>query len=217
MQRLIVASCVTGGLAMAIFPAAAVARAPFSGNICAIPTVGQLSAAHITEPCIKGRTGKSAPKRSPLGGTVGQIVYSAHWGIPPWRQRPVPSSDRHDHEGARLGQGAHRGSRTAPLQGPNTRRSRCRRQPGVPSDGNLLLREPTHRRLHHRHCARDGGQLHHLRRAERRSADDSGGRTLPRRRRTPGHGTGGHDQGTRDGDRHGDRCEALRASVFSSH
>lgn len=81
MQRLIVASCVA--LAVAVVPAAAAAaKRPFSGNICAIPNAGQLSAAHITGPCKKWKTVKHAPKRSPLGGTVGTTFYQAQWGTP---------------------------------------------------------------------------------------------------------------------------------------
>jgi hypothetical protein len=82
MQRLIAASCTAGALAAAALPAAAGAKKPFSGNICAIPVSGLLSAAHITEPCIRGKTHKIAPKPSPLGGTVGQVISTAHWGLP---------------------------------------------------------------------------------------------------------------------------------------
>lgn len=60
---------------------AGASKAPFSGNLCSIPSSGELSAAHISVPCTKDKTVTQRPKKSPLGGTAGSILYGAHWGV----------------------------------------------------------------------------------------------------------------------------------------
>jgi hypothetical protein len=55
-------------------------KKPFSLNICALPSPGELAAAQIEAPCHKGKTTTIAPKHSPLGGTVGSVLYEAAWG-----------------------------------------------------------------------------------------------------------------------------------------
>jgi len=85
VSRPIVASCVVAALAVAVLPAAAgakkpAANTPFSGKICPIPTAGELKAAHISDRCVQFKTAKRARRHSPLGGTLGTIVYAARWG-----------------------------------------------------------------------------------------------------------------------------------------
>jgi len=76
VQRWILVSFVVGALATAAVPAAAGAKKPFSGKICGIPSGAELSAAHISDPCVQFKTSKRAPKR----GSLGAITYSARWG-----------------------------------------------------------------------------------------------------------------------------------------
>jgi len=79
MRRPIVVSCVLV-LAGASAVPGALAKKPFNGNICGIPFGGELAAAHISDPCVKGKTRNHPAKRSPVGGSVGSTIYSAHWG-----------------------------------------------------------------------------------------------------------------------------------------
>jgi hypothetical protein len=52
----------------------------FSGNVCGIPSARELTAAHISAPCHKVKTAKVPVKKSPLGGSIGSITWSARWG-----------------------------------------------------------------------------------------------------------------------------------------
>jgi len=54
----------------------------FSGNVCGIPSSGELAAAHIEDPCHKVKTAKVPVKKSPLGGTVGSVEWGGRWGKP---------------------------------------------------------------------------------------------------------------------------------------
>jgi hypothetical protein len=77
----ILAFAIPAASASAAQHAASTSKARFSGNLCSIPSAGELTAAHISEPCTKGKTVSRRPRKSPLGGTAGSIMYSAHWGV----------------------------------------------------------------------------------------------------------------------------------------
>jgi len=90
MRQCIIGSFVAAILAFAISAASAsasqhtaiVSKTPFSGNLCSIPSAGELSAANITEPCTKDKTVTSRPRKfAGLGGAAGSILYGAHWGV----------------------------------------------------------------------------------------------------------------------------------------
>ncbi len=89
MRQGIIRSFAAAVLAFVVFAAPASAaqhtattsKAPFSGNLCSIPSAGELSAANITEPCTKDKTVTRRPTKSPVGGTAGSTLYGAHWGV----------------------------------------------------------------------------------------------------------------------------------------
>jgi hypothetical protein len=64
-------------LATGALASPALGAAPFSGNVCAIPTPAELAAAGITGACMKGH-----PTVSKSGGVTSR-QYSAHWGTAP--------------------------------------------------------------------------------------------------------------------------------------
>jgi hypothetical protein len=77
-----------GSIAMAAgasAPASAAARSarthkkPFSLNVCAIPSSGELAAAEISAPCHESKTLRTPVRKSRVGGTAGSVQYGAHW------------------------------------------------------------------------------------------------------------------------------------------
>lgn len=77
--RLIVVSSLLARMALWAVPGA-FAKKPFNGNICAIPSAAALAGAHISDSCPKSKMITHPLKPSPLGGTTGSTVYTAHWG-----------------------------------------------------------------------------------------------------------------------------------------
>src|SRR5450631_3818187 len=57
-----------------------VRRTGFSGNLCSLVSAAQLSAVHVSAPCVKGRTSKKVTS-TPLG-PVKATHYYASWGTP---------------------------------------------------------------------------------------------------------------------------------------
>jgi hypothetical protein len=88
VRRLIIVSSLIAGVAISAFPMLASAKKPFSGNICGIPSVGALAAAHIGGHCVKVKTVRRPVAPSPPSGTLGQTTYAAQWGKP---RLPAPS------------------------------------------------------------------------------------------------------------------------------
>jgi len=92
VSALAVSALAVSALAVAVIAASAVAahaldrpaaasRAAFSGNLCGLLKVPELAAAHISAPCVKGRTTRTSAN-TPLGSVTTQ-TFGAHWGSLP--------------------------------------------------------------------------------------------------------------------------------------
>ena len=78
MRRVVLTCC-----CLAVGAASPQAASAFNGNICApVNASGALAATHVTGPCVKLKTVHTAPRPSPIGGTVGSIGWWARWGTP---------------------------------------------------------------------------------------------------------------------------------------
>jgi len=88
MRRFVASVCigavaaivVAAALATTVSAATASKRTGFSGNLCSLVSAAQLSAVHVSAPCVKGRTSKKVTS-TPLG-PVKATHYYASWGTP---------------------------------------------------------------------------------------------------------------------------------------
>jgi hypothetical protein len=79
VTSLVVAIAATAGSAAA--PVALSSKKAFSGNLCRLPTLGELGSAHISSGCVN-KIAKHTSK-GPLG-TVTTEQFAASWGRPPF-------------------------------------------------------------------------------------------------------------------------------------
>lgn len=76
----IAALAVVATPAFAMQPFATSNSKPFSGNLCGLPIAAELSVTEISEPCVEEKTRNQPVKRTPFGGSLGEVHYGAGWG-----------------------------------------------------------------------------------------------------------------------------------------